>query len=363
MRPFYELSLWIPQCFLLAHPDFHHRLLSVIQPLILFLLALLSRHVPLLLLAALVAPLDAQVKAPDAGVLAFSTAIPKSATPTITSVTISPNTVNDLHLAPLYAATIRMPEAVSSVVVGAPSLFQAEHSEREEDLVIVKPITDEPATSNLLIATKSGQTVSLRLLSDGANSGSSPVDFVVIYKYRRSFLIGGLEESAPEDRATARLAPYDLAYKQQEQLSSPPWMETKGPFTASLGSVTVNGTEMVVAFSVLNRSDRWIDLLPPQIELSNPSAAAKQQKGEAAKDKKRILADQVAIIEYRVTQARLAPGTRSDGVLRFARPDTKQHQENLELALAISDAIDHPLIISVPFTAPPANATQLQAQR
>ena len=92
-----------------------------------------------------------------------------------------------------------MPEAVSSVVVGAPNLFAAEHSEHEPELVIVKPITSGPAVSNLLIATRSGQEVNLRLISGGTSASSDPVDFVLIYRPRRSFLI--------EERANFSLEP------------------------------------------------------------------------------------------------------------------------------------------------------------
>src|ERR1035441_10335273 len=114
--------------------------------------------------------------------------------PVISKLTISPDTVTDLRWKPFYAATIRMPEAVSSVVVGAPTLFLAEHNEHEPELVVVKPITPDVAVSNLLIATKSGQVVSLRLMSDGSAPGSAkPVDFVLIYKRRGSFLIGSVD--------------------------------------------------------------------------------------------------------------------------------------------------------------------------
>jgi hypothetical protein len=116
--------------------------------------------------------------------------------PVISKVTISPDTVTDLRLKPFYAATIRLPEAVASVVVGAPTLFLAEHNEHEPDLVVVKPITADPTVSNLLIATRSGSVVSLRLLSDGSSSGGvKPVDFVLIYKRRGSFLIGPVDEN------------------------------------------------------------------------------------------------------------------------------------------------------------------------
>src|SRR5271165_699138 len=83
-----------------------------------------------------------------------------------------------------------------SSVVGAPTRFLAEHNEHEPDLVVVKPITADPSVSNLLIATKSGLVVSLRLLSDGSAFGSAkPVDFVLIYKRRGSFLIRSVDEN------------------------------------------------------------------------------------------------------------------------------------------------------------------------
>lgn len=53
--------------------------------------------------------------------------------------------VNVVHLAPRYATTIRMPEPVSSVVVGDPTKFLAEHSEKEPTLVFVKPTVEERA--------------------------------------------------------------------------------------------------------------------------------------------------------------------------------------------------------------------------
>ena len=45
-----------------------------------------------------------------------------------------------LRLAPRIATSIRLPEPVNSVVVGDPENFQAEHSDREPNLVSVKPV-------------------------------------------------------------------------------------------------------------------------------------------------------------------------------------------------------------------------------
>ena len=278
--------------------------------------------------------------------------------PVISKLTISPDTVTDLRLQPFYAASIRMPEAVSSVVVGAPTLFLAEHNEHEPDLVVVKPITTKRARSNLLIATKSGLVVSLRLLSDGIASGSGkPVDFVLIYRRRGSFLVGasdGDPAAAPPSVQPA-LTTYELALRQQALVASPPWKHGTSAISASMGIVTGDGDDMIVAFSVLNSSSHWVELLPPQVELVNPNS---NKNGDGTNDRKRkkVLADQVAIKEFRYTKQKLAPGDRADAVVRFERPDFKQRQEHLQLVLATADAVNKPLLLDVPFTAPSITA-------
>jgi len=283
--------------------------------------------------------------------------------PVISNLTISPDTVTDLRLKPLYAATIRMPEPVSSVVVGAPTFFQAEHNEHEPDLVIVKPITTQGAASNLLIATKSGQVVSLRLISDGALSNNTkPVDFVLTYRQRKGFLIGPSEETSPAKPASVKQgsSAYESVYRQQAYVSSPAWTTGRGDLAASLGAVTEDGPDAIVAFSVLNNSQRWIELLPPQVELGNPNGSGNQSTDD--RSKKRVLADQVAIRDFRFTQRRLAPGARADGVVRFVRPDFKQYQEHMQLVLATADAVNRPLLVDLPFTAPTATARNASAK-
>ena len=278
--------------------------------------------------------------------------------PVISKLTISPDTVTDLRLKPFYAATIRMPEAVSSVVVGAPTLFLAEHSEHEPDLVVVKPITADPAVSNLLIATKSGLVVSLRLLSDGsASGGAKPVDFVLIYKRRGSFLIGAVDETQtpPARTVQAGPTPYELALREQMQVSSPAWKNGSGVIAASMGIVTGDGDDVLVAFSVLNNTSHWVELLPPQVELANPNGKGSKNNTEDRNTKK-VLADQVAVHEFRFTEQKLAPGARADGVVRFERPDFKQHQEHLQLVLATADGVNRPLLLELPFTAQPTTA-------
>ena len=73
--------------------------------------------------------------------------------------------------------------------------------------------------------------------------------------------------------------------------------------------------------------------------------------------RRRCLADQVAIRNFRFSQRRLAPGARADGIVRFVRPDFKQYQEHMQLVLATADAVNRPLLVDLPFTAPTATGS------
>lgn len=287
-----------------------------------------------------------------------------NAQPEVSELMISPDTVSELHLKPNYATSILMPEPVVDVVLGSPMFFSQEHSEHAPDLVVVKPITEKPATSNLLISTRSGQHVSLRLVSAGAAAATSSVDFVLIYKRPRDFLIPSDDPiDAITHDSTTKAAPLSIleaAFEDQQRLASPTWTSRHDPkqtlkIEASIGAVSADGNNTVVAFSVLNQSDQWVEVLPPQIELNNPAAQPGNSKAKWKKKQKKqknILADQIPITEYRYTQRKLPPGARADGVVRFERPDFKQIEERLQLELATADAVNHPLLLNLPFTAP-----------
>jgi hypothetical protein len=105
---------------------------------------------------------------------------------------------------------------------------------------------------------------------------------------------------------------------------------------------------MLVAYSVVNTSDGWIEVLPPQIKLKSPNLDA----GKKNKKKDQILADEVPISDYRLTIRRLAPGERADGVVEFSRPGFKQSADRMVLELATASAVDHPLVMQLPFVAP-----------
>ena len=89
------------------------------------------------------------------------------AIPQVTHLPVEDGTVTVLHLMPGYTTSLRLPEEISSVVVGNPAAFKAEHSEAEPRLVFLKPIATQAAESNALITTKSGHEINVQLISEG----------------------------------------------------------------------------------------------------------------------------------------------------------------------------------------------------
>ena len=282
--------------------------------------------------------------------------------PAIVDLPISASTVTDVHLHPFFTTTIRLPDAVTSVAVGAPTLFKVEHSAGDPRLVFIEPTTAGATTSNLIISLQSGQEISLRLLSEG-RSTNIPVDFVVNYEPRQSFLIGSTDDvaggSAPDPDPPAKPAAIDMALKQQSGIARPDWSTTNSgnanasgradsgkPILGAVGAVQERGQLMLAAYSVVNRSDHWIEILPPQVELRSPNLNAKKKKRD------QVLAEQVPISGYRLSARRLAPGERADGAVEFSRPGFKQRADHLVLELGTASAVDHPLLLELPFVAP-----------
>jgi hypothetical protein len=273
--------------------------------------------------------------------------------PSVSDLPVSSSTVTDLHLRPLFTTTIRLPEPVTSVAVGAPTLFDVEHSDEEPRLVFVKPSTKDAVTSNLIIALQSGQEISMRLISDGS-AGNTPVDFVVNYKPKQSFLIGSTDTiaaiAAPSHEPPRQLTAIDKALRRQSEVAAPNWFGGLGkdaktsdrkapgkPVLGAVGDVRERGEEMLVAYSVVNTTDHSPNLQSVKV-----------------KDKKKleILAEQVPIMDYRLNVRRLGPGERADGAVEFSRPGFKQSKDRLLLQLATTSEVDHPLLIPVPFVAP-----------
>lgn len=292
----------------------------------------------------------------------------------VQTVTINPSEVTVLHLRPEFESTIRMPEEITSVILGSPGEFKAEHSEGEPEYVYVKPITNAPAQSNLLIATKSGEHVTLELISDGDGVPDSeqPVDFLIEYRMPRSFLIladGGAlvtpsvvakqalhrSATAADGSTESSTSILDEEFRQQERVNAPTW--TKWPdkqIETSIGDIRQWGNETTVSYSVLNNSDRPVEIVPPQIQITGRQVTKKKKE-----EGKRIISDQLEIREFRLSSTRLEPGERVDGVVVFDRPNFKQSTEKLFLQLAQADQVDRPILIRLPFT-PPIAGEQIE---
>jgi hypothetical protein len=299
----------------------------------------------------------------------------------IESRPVDSSIVGEVHCKPLYISTIHLPEAVTSIAVGAPALFTAEHVENEPKLVYVSPLTHDVAESNLLVALASGETISLKLISSGNSASQYDVDFVLDYRPDKALLAfaGPLESGIlhPEMAATTTLsAPFVKSYRVQSsvhtvqpvslidailaaqaELATPHWTTADDlvkldkanataarSIAASLGRAVQVGDTMMVSYSVLNVSRDWVQVLTPQIELGNPVPKKHSKKG--------ILAAPVSIQDFRQKVVKLAPGERLDGVVQFSRPGFKQSREKLVLQLATADAVDHPVMIPLPFVAP-----------
>ena len=291
--------------------------------------------------------------------------------PRVATITINPSEVITLHLRPEFESTIHMPEEITSVILGSPGSFKAEHNEGEPEYVYVKPITKEAAESNLLIATKSGLHVTLELISDGVGASGSalPVDFLIEYRTSRSFLIAGsagaehtrveptgiASYSAPPriSAAAKPLSAIDEEYELQMRVNVPGWTKWEGKqIETSLGDIRQWSNQTVISFSILNSSAQPVEVVPPQIQISGRAVKKKKKEGKS------LTADQLLIREYRLSTTRIEAGARADGVIVFDRPNFKQSTEKLYLQIAQADQVDRPILVRLPFTPPIAGGAR-----
>jgi len=291
--------------------------------------------------------------------------------PRVATITINPSEVITLHLRPEFESTIHMPEEITSVILGSPGSFKAEHNEGEPEYVYVKPITKEAAESNLLIATKSGLHVTLELISDevGASGSALPVDFLIEYRTSRSFLIAGSASaehtrveptgiasySAPPriSAAAKPLSAIDEEYELQMRVNAPGWTKWEGKqIETSLGDIRQWSNQTVISFSIFNASPLPVEVVPPQIQISGRAVKKKKKEGKS------LTADQLQIREYRLSTTRIEAGARADGVVVFDRPNFKQSTEKLFLQVAQADQVDRPILIRLPFTPPIAGGAR-----
>jgi hypothetical protein len=279
----------------------------------------------------------------------------------IVNVNVDPEQVLVLHIRPGYVSSVRVLEEVSSVVLGDPVVFKAEHSEAEPQLVFFKATTAKPAQTNALIATKGGREISLSLVSQGKVDHNEVVDYVLICERPRSFLItsshssfvvGDTRNIAPLD-PPSNTPPEKNTAEEEQQLPKAQRIETphwEGKLLRiAVGQTTEKEQEVVVPFAVLNASRRTIEVLPPQVELAGTSRD---------KHRKAIRDQPVAIKDFWMSARRLAPGARADGVVVFVRPSFKESSERLLMAVAQADAVDHPVVAPIEFVAPLAGGAK-----
>ncbi len=336
----------------------------------------------------------------DLGSIAQGQTAQSQVQPQVVGRQIRDGQVTTVFLAPRYVTAIWMPEPVNSVVVGDPASFSAEHSDREPNLVFVKPITTKAAQTNLLISSTRGLQASLLLISRGEPNDDEQrgVDFLMRYKPAGQFMIqpanspsvmipqtvavgstatvssasslpdpivhasstsrGGSKEqpasqtpaaenSTKVDRTALdelldrqRRAPLPVLYGQKPGISAP----GKELVKTGVSEVIDQGSEVVVLFSAVNVQDHAVELMPPQVQLGG-----KKKSGKIIRKSRWSMAEQLPVTDFRMSRRRLGPGERADGVVVFQRPSFKQSTETLFLQMAESGAVDRPALAPIGF--------------
>jgi hypothetical protein len=295
--------------------------------------------------------------------------------------------VTVVEVAARFVTAIRLPETINSIVVGDPSKFQVEHSEREPRLVFVKALTAKPAETNLLISTTGGHETSLLLVSRGDADKTAPVkvDFLVEYEPAKGFLVepsafpfalvgetvplaqaraahgssagpGAIAVSPgiPGDRPhkDAKGDGLDRLLEQQERAPLPVLYGTHvheennggDRIRAGVSEVIDGGQRVIVLFSVVNPTKRDILLMPPQVQL-----AGRTRSGKLIHHSRWSSAEQLPVLEFRLSKRRLGPGERADGVVLFERPPYKMSKETVLLQMAEAGAVDRPALAPIGF--------------
>ena len=311
--------------------------------------------------------------------------------PQVRSKATADQKITTVELTAHFVTAIRVPEPVNSVVVGDPALFQVEHSEHEPELVFVKALTTEDAESNLLISTARGREISFLLVSHRRGSSPARVDFLVRYHTAGGFLIEpeavpfalvaqttsvskpqsttgvptaamqagvtlvpvALNQAAAQGDSNRRGSDSLDSLLERQQRAPLPVLygermegdEVKGDrLRTGISEVLDGGQQVIVLFSVVNTSRHAILLMPPQIQLGG-----KERSGKLVKHEHWSTAEQLPVVDFRLSRRRIGPGERADGVVLFERPPYKRSTETLFLQMAESGAVDKPALAPIGF--------------
>lgn len=137
-----------------------------------------------------------------------------------------------------------------------------------------------------------------------------------------------------------RRAPLPALYGEKPGIAPP----GKQLLEAGVSEVIDQGREVVVLFSVVNVQTHAVELMPPQVQLGG-----KVKKGTIVRHSVWSNSEQLPVEDYRMSQRRIGPGERADGVLVFQRPTFKQSNETLLLQMADSGAVDRPALAPIGF--------------
>ena len=253
--------------------------------------------------------------------------------------------VTVVKVAAHFVTAIRVPEAVTSVAVGDPALFQAEHSDHEPQFVFVKVLTTKPAETNLLISTAKGHEICMLLISKG-EAGQPAADFLVNYRPERSFVVDP-SSLTPGISQTVGTASAPTVEGITVSANSPPMSKigSVDPSHSLPLRFRINFTHSMTFWSARNmrpcrsftinipnqngrrgadsgrreRSDRWrrrrdrsvfrgesadhaILLLPPQVQLGGET-----RQGKLIKHSRWTSAEQLPVIAYRLSRRAWGP--------------------------------------------------------
>ncbi len=263
----------------------------------------------------------------------------------------------------------------------------------------MKALTEKTAETNLLISSIHGRQFSLLLISRSGATGAEKIDFLLQYKPATSFLVEpgivpfplvgqtravNVQPSPVDMRIEGEDRPHsgngavvptavptntadghaqalspaattpslDVLLQRQESAPLPTMygerIETeaiKGDrLRVGVSEVVDGGQQVIVLFSVVNTSRHAILLMPPQVQLGG-----KIKSGRIVKHERWAAAEQLAIIDFRLSRRRLGTGNRADGVVIFERPPYKQSNEELFVQMADSGAVDHPALAPIGF--------------
>ena len=141
--------------------------------------------------------------------------------------------------------------------------------------------------------------MTLELVSDGASiaNQSQPVDFLIEYSSARSFLIssdsGALAMPTPPSKeredatngsdagtGSAPLSSLDGEFKEQARVNAPKWTKWEGQqIETSIGDMRQLSNETMISYSILNSSNQPVEILPPQIQITERTGYKEEKEG------------------------------------------------------------------------------------